>query len=462
MGSNFTKIFSLFIGIALIGLSAQSDVYAQSALFSQYHQSPMLSNPSEIVEHHVPYISLNYRNHPLSPGDVFHTAMISVLYPLIKDDIFTKTRLGLGASYYSDIQPDFLNTQALSVALAYRLKLSQNFIWDVAMKGSLLRQQIDFSRLTTESLISDGFNRGGLNQENLNSEPFTSFYTGGGMTLTMRELFLGGKPFTENLKLGISLNNYQGFRKPIAQDSKLPWHAQLFIESDFEITNNFKFTPSLRIVKWQFVPITYSIGGNWSSILMSKYFQFGFWYNTNQTLTALIGLEDTKYAFYLSSDLAARPSTRDLTRPSTTELTLALKISKKKNNTQLNKSIELDAYAGLILDEPKKLEMEQAEIRRLPEKNDLQLEEFKNLDFLINDLQLDELSKKDLSNLAKSLAPEVKVKLTVYAPDEATAEAIENLVIEFLANEGLPRRVIEKQYRLGFDQPGVRLSCEKN
>ncbi len=88
-----------FTGWVII-LSLISYVQAQNVNFSQFHLSPVQTNPAMIATQNQMQVVLNYRNQFIGQGSAYETPMVSVIYPWIKG--ITKRKAGFGLSFLQD------------------------------------------------------------------------------------------------------------------------------------------------------------------------------------------------------------------------------------------------------------------------------------------------------------------------------------------------------------------------
>ncbi len=144
------KFLHFFYIICLGAGLLSAPLQAQNVYYSQFHQTPMITNPAMVAASDQMQVSLQYRSQLVGAGQAFTTPMLAFSYPLIS----TKTGHrwgGIGAAIIQDAagQDGILKTTGGSVAFAYNFKLGNYSFLSVGAQGGYFQRVLDESKLTT-------------------------------------------------------------------------------------------------------------------------------------------------------------------------------------------------------------------------------------------------------------------------------------------------------------------------
>ena len=176
------KYILINLCIVCLVLAYSSQTAAQTVAYSQYHLSPMQTNPAMVGSYNQPFAMMSYRQVSLGSGfpasnAAFETPMVSLIYPLK-----SKKRGRLGGTGFSVINDragggGMLQTTGLKATFAYNLRLGQTNFLSMGIQGGYFWQNINATRLTTGTQWIDGQYLGEIdNNETIGVTP-TSFLT---------------------------------------------------------------------------------------------------------------------------------------------------------------------------------------------------------------------------------------------------------------------------------------------
>lgn len=155
---NHHKARNILLGVIAIVLVASVRLSAQSVAYSQFHLSPMQTNPGMIASYNQPQAMMSYRRMNVGGGvgAAFETPMFSMTYPLI-----TKTRgrmAGFGFSAVNDRlgSDGALQVTGLSLGAAYNHQIGRAQYISLGVQGGYFWQSINIDRLTTGSQWING------------------------------------------------------------------------------------------------------------------------------------------------------------------------------------------------------------------------------------------------------------------------------------------------------------------
>ncbi|WP_299455345.1 PorP/SprF family type IX secretion system membrane protein [uncultured Microscilla sp.] len=151
----------LLLSLFIFTLIVHNQLIAQTATYSQYHLSPMQTNPAMIGTYNQPLALMSYRQVSLGSGllgsnTAFETPMISLLYP-----IKSKNKGRLGGTGFSVINDragggGTLQTTGLQAGFAYNQQLGKTHYLSMGVQGGYFWQNLNTSQLTTGNQWVDG------------------------------------------------------------------------------------------------------------------------------------------------------------------------------------------------------------------------------------------------------------------------------------------------------------------
>jgi type IX secretion system PorP/SprF family membrane protein len=142
--------------LSLIFLVLESSLFAQNIHFSQFHQTPLLTNPAMVGSETAIKGGFFYRNQFVGGGQAFTTPVLYGFYPLIrkKDN---KHWAGVGAQILSENAGigGLMRTTGGSLAFAYNFEISPLQKITVGAQGGFYSRNIFLDKLSTGSQWND-------------------------------------------------------------------------------------------------------------------------------------------------------------------------------------------------------------------------------------------------------------------------------------------------------------------
>ncbi|MDF1549528.1 MAG: PorP/SprF family type IX secretion system membrane protein, partial [Bacteroidales bacterium] len=136
----------LFLIMLLIGNVGKS----QDALFTNYLNTPMQTNPALVAFDNDLKISLNYRGRISRLSQSYNMPALSIVYPLINQEK-SKRWGGLGFSVLSDMSGNsqMIKTTGASLAFAYNIQISDIQFISASLGAGYYRRQVNLNNLST-------------------------------------------------------------------------------------------------------------------------------------------------------------------------------------------------------------------------------------------------------------------------------------------------------------------------
>ncbi len=276
---------------------------AQNLNFSQYHQTPFLTNPALVASSDALQGIFSFRQQRSLSGQKYSTPMLSLIYPFLKSTQRAQ-RAGIGLSVLQDQEGTLFINQGVMLALAYNLQLGNfkgyPFQLSAGTQVGYFSRRIDMNQFVTGNQITSGGGIGeNFQQDNLNMLSFAGGLYG---HVTDEEglpiLFLGiathnlNEPkgsFLDNanpeVQLARRLNFSAGYR--VFRSEKLSITPNIQVEN----LNNSTF---VRGGAW----FRYHWGTSSSNFLKKGNIGSGVWYNSNGATT--LSLEWNQPAYFVS------------------------------------------------------------------------------------------------------------------------------------------------------------------
>jgi len=140
-----TLIFTILL-LGYVNLSAQD------ALFTNYQNTPLQTNPALVAFDNDLKISLNYRGRISKFSQSYNMPVLSVVYPLINQDK-SKRWGGLGFSVLSDMSDNsqMIKTTGASLAFAYNIQINDIQFVSASLGAGYFRRQVNLNSLSTGS-----------------------------------------------------------------------------------------------------------------------------------------------------------------------------------------------------------------------------------------------------------------------------------------------------------------------
>ena len=323
--------------IAIILMVAFLPAQAQISTYSQYHLSPMQTNPAMLGSYNQPFAMLSYRQLSLGSGFVssnaaFETPMISVMYPLKSKN---KGRFGgTGFSIINDRSGGggLLQTTGLQAGFAYNQQLSKTSFLSMGVQGGYLWQNLNPAKLTTGSQWVDGQFLSTIdNNESIIVEPVNYPTASAGLYWygTDNDSTASVKYF-----LGVSGQNLNQPNTAFGQDQQDRLPINLVVTAGYTVFDNqtIKVMPTLRWVEQVGFNRQINAGAlgwyrlnNGTEEKANTQIGMGLWYNSNGMANVSVELDQPHYMVALAYGFAASKKAPQL---SSFEIKLGIKIGK--------------------------------------------------------------------------------------------------------------------------------------
>ena len=139
----------LLVTLLLIGAIKLS---AQDALFTNYLNTPLQTNPALVAFDNDFKITLNYRGRISKFSQSYNTPALSVIYPLINLDQ-SKRWGGIGFSVLSDMSDNsqMIKTTGANLAFAYNLQINDIQYLSASLGAGYFRREVNINNLSTGS-----------------------------------------------------------------------------------------------------------------------------------------------------------------------------------------------------------------------------------------------------------------------------------------------------------------------
>lgn len=313
---------------AIAALVLPLSVSAQDFAFSQYHYTPVLTNPAMLGIQEGINLSANYRNQQFRSGMSLSTPMFNVTYPLFNGGDEQSATIGL--SVINDNNANFLVTSGVVLAGAYNVRLSNSMI-TFGLQGAFFQRRIDVTDLSTAAQFDQGiFNPSLPNGEMTNTVTggFPTF--GGGAMWSKPGEGMRPKFFLCGSALNINQPNKDYFSNDV--DNQVPLRLQFTGGYQFMLSEQLAIMPNGRYINvagndlfnagsW----LTYFLRNETSTTEVS----LGLWYNTNEFGTFSLEFQNDGILAAVSYDLPFGDSAATFQNNGVLELTFGLKIDRK-------------------------------------------------------------------------------------------------------------------------------------
>ncbi|EAY27198.1 PorP/SprF family type IX secretion system membrane protein [Microscilla marina] len=168
------KKIQIFSYIYILGMLLSVGVAkAQNQQYAQFHHSPLLTNPAMVASDNDLKALFHYRHENLSNGFSYSNPMLSVVYPLITQQLDANGQVtakkrwgGVGLGLMQDQTAagngGALQTLGFSGTYAHNLQLADNHFISFGAQGTYYRKSLNSSNLTTASQILNTGNQEAL------------------------------------------------------------------------------------------------------------------------------------------------------------------------------------------------------------------------------------------------------------------------------------------------------------
>ncbi len=324
MKNIFKTLSLLLVFVATLGIAN-----AQDLSFTQYHNTPLFTNPAMVGSYNSYRAFVNYRSQRIE-GDNLSTPMGTFAMPFYANG---RRVAGLGLTVLrDDMAKGLINSGAL-LAGAYNIATGSRSVLGIGLQGGYMQSRIDLAGKSTDAQWINGvFNPNAPTGEKLSGDVASYITAGGGLMWYMpderyrQRVFVGVSGFNLNqpeLKF-FSAN-------PTVVARRLVGMAGVRVVK----TNQFSLVPNARVVN--FSGKTHANIGTWLRHHMpvqpngkATDVSVGIWYNTNNVAAFSLEVENQNLVAALSFDLPMSKATNTFTNNGILELTLGFKIPHKK------------------------------------------------------------------------------------------------------------------------------------
>ncbi|NQY08174.1 MAG: PorP/SprF family type IX secretion system membrane protein [Flavobacteriales bacterium] len=232
-----------------------SELKAQDLQFSQFNNSKVLLNPSEIgaIDGKM-RLTTNYKNQWGSISAPFRTLAFSFDTRLSKGKNETGF-LGIGISVLSDkAGSSQLGSNQMNLSLAYHLKVSERNYLSAGLIGGFVQHSLDYTNLQWNSQYDRGAYNADLPTNELEfseNQMYADLGVGLNWTHTSEDVFsTSTKDFKVNVGLAVFHVNRPNNTFYSFNDNKLPMRMVLHASSQISIVNgDFALVPTVLFVK---------------------------------------------------------------------------------------------------------------------------------------------------------------------------------------------------------------------
>jgi type IX secretion system PorP/SprF family membrane protein len=346
----------LLSGIAGLFMWGMSNVAtAQSSnspfpAFSQYHYTPLLTNPAMVGATNDLQLMFNWRRQQLGAGANFDTPMGSFIYPFFTENR-EKRRGGIGVSFLSDNSANFMKKTGFSVAGAYNIHIGSNKDNSVAfgVQAGYFQNRIDAQGITTNAQYEGGVFNPDLpvgETIDITSKGNISFSAG---VYWNRE----DEKDREKSFLGLS---YMGFNQPTLDFSSVgttknvvPGSVQATGGLRVLHTDRFAIMPTVRMLisdaKYQVNVgswFRYHLSESMKNMLRDGEFGLGLWYNNNNFIVAGLEFNQPHYLLSVSYDIPTRRDIAIINANGILEVTGSFKLNRHHHKQRPSKDTDGD------------------------------------------------------------------------------------------------------------------------
>ncbi|MGD1843101.1 MAG: PorP/SprF family type IX secretion system membrane protein [Thermonemataceae bacterium] len=167
------------IFFTLVILFSSGKGYSQGFYYSQFHQTPLLTNPAMVASDDLLKLDLRYRSQSIGPGgQAFITPVFSGIYPMVSKKT-GKRWGGIGGMIMQDEAGlgGVLQTTGGALAFAYNFNIKPGNYISVGVQGGYYQRVLDETQLTTGNQFVTGTDDLGEDLQNLNAS-FLSIESG--------------------------------------------------------------------------------------------------------------------------------------------------------------------------------------------------------------------------------------------------------------------------------------------
>ncbi len=331
---------------------------SQDFAFSQYWNSPSLTNPAAILQSSAAQIRLNYRYQELPTGDFYSTALLSGIYPLLNQQK-AQPWGAISLSLLRDNQGGLSQTNGVLAGAAYRIYFLNSEL-NFGLQGGFFQRHIGDDTYRTDSqFTSSGFDPNLPIQESLVG--INTYY---GLVSTGLQWTQRDEKETPLWWLGVAwqninrptLNELEGFTESFRLPSYFTGTGgfRLWSDARWSISPQFRWINRLDFNYLHLgADFSYHLDAN-AALKKLGDLHFGAWYYTNQAVLLAFTWDQPKFLLTFSYDVALGEESRVWLGNGALELTLGLKIARRPARKE-DKDFFIEDAVGAILEQGKAL-----------------------------------------------------------------------------------------------------------
>lgn len=320
--------------LCLLATTFSAALPAQDIAFSQFFNTPMITNPADLGVINDIRTTLSYRNQPLYSGQSFISSNFNFSYPMFNRK--GQQTMALGFGLITDEAANYMATVGLMLAGSYTIPIDHHQL-SFGVQAGLFNRQLGNYSLSTISQYQGGVYDPSLpNMENFNRTVFNLPSFAGGVRWTFNEARKNGSLF-EKGHIGFSMLNINepvySFVGGLPSNGKaLPTRFQLTAGYGFG-NETWMLMPSIRGTYYRGVAVLQA--GGW--LKYDRYekgqtieIAIGSWYHSNQYLTAALQCRFVRFLFTASYDFPLTNTSRIFQHNGVIEMTIGIAIKRKK------------------------------------------------------------------------------------------------------------------------------------
>jgi type IX secretion system PorP/SprF family membrane protein len=295
---------------------------AQDLFFSQYQNTPFLTNPAMVGSQNWQNLWLNYRHQPLPDGQNIHTGAFSAAKPWFASS--GRRVGGMGLSVFQDRAAGFINSFGSLAALSYNLTLGKSQL-GLGIQGGYFQKSIENQSLSTLSQYQNGaFDPSLPNGELLSSARVGYFNASAGILWHKDEVETGEHRYFLGLSAMNLTNPELNFTGVSKGEVPLLYHVIAGVNL-LKTSSDWMLIPNTRISS--FKGFTFANLGSWLRYKTDNRSSLGLglWYNTNRAMVAAAELKLASFIFALSYDLSVSENAVVWQRNGSLEISLGLR-----------------------------------------------------------------------------------------------------------------------------------------
>ncbi len=318
------KILTLAFLLAVVSITAR----AQDFSFTQYHNTPLFTNPAMVGTSDYYRAMINYRSQTLVSGQSYNTPVGTFTMPFYGGG---RRVAGLGLSVLRDDQSRGLINTGFLAAGSYNIPTGKSLL-GVGLQAGYIQSRVDLAGKTTDlQWINGVFNPNAPTGEKLSNEQTGYFTAGGGLFWYMPD-----ERYRQKFFLGVSGFNLNepSVKFFSADDTKVA--RRIVATGGVRVlkTEQFSIVPNARFVN--FASKNHANIGSWFRYHLpvqpngrATDVSVGLWYNTNKYAAFSVELENQNIVAAFSYDIPAAATSTVFQDKGVFEFTLGIKIPHK-------------------------------------------------------------------------------------------------------------------------------------